>query len=95
MSRYALAMNRGVEHTAQVSAGNGATLHADAAEATRELVHDHVSVPEIPSALLRSFARPFAKVFWHAAPKSGDAGLNPGGPPWCTRKAVMLERMIG
>jgi len=47
MSRYALAMNRRVEHTAQVSAGNGATVHADADEATRELVHD----PEHPVAL--------------------------------------------
>ena len=40
-SRDALAMNRGVEHTAHVSAGNGTAMHADADEATRELVHDY------------------------------------------------------
>jgi hypothetical protein len=41
MSRYALPVNRGVEHTANVGTRDGAALHADADETTRELVHDH------------------------------------------------------
>jgi hypothetical protein len=34
-------MNRDVEHAADVGAIDGATIHADADEATGELVHDH------------------------------------------------------
>src|ERR1700674_5453451 len=41
MSRCALPVNGGVKHTAKVGAGDGAAVHADADEATRELVHDH------------------------------------------------------
>ena len=41
MSRCALPVNGGVEHAAEVGAGDGAAVHADADEATRELVHDH------------------------------------------------------
>ena len=41
MSRYALPVNRGVEHAADVGARDRAAVHADADEATRELVHDH------------------------------------------------------
>src|SRR6476620_2615700 len=41
MSRYALPVNRGVEHAAHVGTRDGAALHADADETTRELVHDH------------------------------------------------------
>ena len=41
MSRSALPMNGGVEHATEVGAGDGAAVHADADEATCELVHDH------------------------------------------------------
>src|SRR5262249_47527333 len=41
MSRYALPMDSGVEHAADVGTRRGATVHAEADEATRELVHDH------------------------------------------------------
>jgi hypothetical protein len=41
LSRCALPVNGGVEHAAEVGAGDGAAVHADADEATRELVHDH------------------------------------------------------
>src|SRR4029453_11585103 len=41
MWRDALPVNRGVEHTAHVGTRDGAALHADADETTRELVHDH------------------------------------------------------
>ena len=34
-------MDGGVEHAADVGARGGATMHADADKATRELVHDH------------------------------------------------------
>ena len=41
MSRCTMPVNGGVEHAADVGAGDGAALHADADEATRELVRDH------------------------------------------------------
>src|SRR6516165_8608729 len=41
MSGYALPMNGGVKHLADVGDRDGAAMHADADEATRELVHDH------------------------------------------------------
>ena len=41
MSRYALPVNRGVKHAANVGARDGAALHADADETTRKLVHDN------------------------------------------------------
>ena len=41
MPRCALTMDGGVEHAADVGGRGGATLHADADEATCELVHDH------------------------------------------------------
>ena len=41
MPRCALFVNRGFEHAADVGARNGAAMHADADEATCELVHDH------------------------------------------------------
>src|SRR5262252_8558401 len=41
MSGYALPMNGGVKHPADVGARDGAAMHADADEATGELVHDH------------------------------------------------------
>src|SRR6185295_5897589 len=41
MSRCAPAMYGGVEHAAAVGAGDRTAVHADADEATRELVHDH------------------------------------------------------
>src|SRR5262244_4151664 len=41
MSGYALPMNGGVQHAADVGARDGAAMHADADEATRALVHDH------------------------------------------------------
>ena len=41
MSRCTLPVNRRVEHTAKIGAGNGAAVDADADEATREVVHDH------------------------------------------------------
>jgi len=34
-------MNRRVEHPAQVVTRDGAAVHAEADETTRELVHDH------------------------------------------------------
>ena len=37
----ALPVNGGVEHATEVGAGDGAAVHADADEATPELVHDH------------------------------------------------------
>ena len=40
MSRCTLPVNRRVEQTAKIGAGNGAAVDADADEATRELVHD-------------------------------------------------------
>ena len=36
----ALTMDGGVEHAADIDAGDGSAVHADANEATRELVHD-------------------------------------------------------
>src|SRR5438046_753906 len=41
VSRYALPVNRGVKHAAYVGTRDGAAMHADADETTRELVHDH------------------------------------------------------
>jgi hypothetical protein len=41
MSRCTLPVNRGVEHAAKVGARDGAAVHADADEPTRELIHDH------------------------------------------------------
>jgi hypothetical protein len=41
VTRCALRVNRGVKHTADVGARYRAAVHADADEATRELVHDH------------------------------------------------------
>jgi hypothetical protein len=41
MSRHTLPSNRRVEHAADVGAGHRAVVHAEADEATRELVHDH------------------------------------------------------
>ena len=41
MSRCDPTMNGGVEHAAKVGARDGAAVHAEADEATRELVHDH------------------------------------------------------
>src|SRR5437870_12674479 len=41
MSRCTLPVNGGVKHAAEVGAGDGAAMHADADETTRELVHDH------------------------------------------------------
>src|SRR6267143_6132985 len=41
MSRYAPPVNRGVEHPANVGTCDGAALHADPDETTRELVQDH------------------------------------------------------
>src|SRR3954447_8681116 len=41
MSRYALPMNGGVKDAANVGTRRGAAVHADAHEATRELVHNH------------------------------------------------------
>ena len=41
MSRCAPTMNGGVEHAAEVGAIDRTAVHADADEATRELVHDH------------------------------------------------------
>jgi hypothetical protein len=41
LARCALPTNRGVEHAAEVDAGDRAAVHADADEATRVLVHDH------------------------------------------------------
>jgi hypothetical protein len=41
MSRYALPVDGGIEHAADVGARGGTTLHTDADEATAELVHDH------------------------------------------------------
>ena len=37
-------MNRGVQHAAHIGTHDGAGMHADADEATRELVHDHETV---------------------------------------------------
>ena len=34
-------MDGGIEHPAHINAGDRSTVHADADEATRELVHDH------------------------------------------------------
>src|SRR5678815_3109260 len=41
MTRCAPTMDGGVEHAAHINAGDGSAVHADADEATRELVHDH------------------------------------------------------
>jgi hypothetical protein len=41
VSRCTLTVNRGVEHAADVGARDGAAMHADADQATRELVHHH------------------------------------------------------
>jgi hypothetical protein len=41
MSRGALPVNGGVEQAADVGARDGAAMHAEADQATRELVHDH------------------------------------------------------
>jgi hypothetical protein len=41
MPGCALTTNGHVEHAANVGARDGAAMHADADEATRELVHDH------------------------------------------------------
>src|SRR5262245_10413424 len=41
MSRYALSMNGSVEQATDVGTREGAAMHAEAHEATRELVHDH------------------------------------------------------
>src|SRR5262249_28389291 len=48
MSRYALPVNGGIEHATDVGAPGGATMHADADKAARELVHDyeHPVAPE-------------------------------------------------
>src|SRR5262249_27866903 len=40
MLRCVLTMDGGVEHTADIDAGDGSAVHADANEATRVLVHD-------------------------------------------------------
>jgi len=40
MPRDALPVNGGVEHAAQVDARHGPRVHADANEATSELIHD-------------------------------------------------------
>src|SRR4029453_15928407 len=47
MWRDALPVNRGVEHAANVGTRDGAALHADPDEPTRELVHDH-EYPDAP-----------------------------------------------
>jgi len=41
MSRGAPTMNGGIEHAAEVGANDRTTVHADADEATGELVHDY------------------------------------------------------
>src|SRR6187200_3038663 len=41
MSGNALPGRGGIEHAADVSARGGTNMHAEADEATRELVHDH------------------------------------------------------
>ena len=41
MSRCTLPMNRDVEHAAEVNARDSPAVHADADEATGELIHDH------------------------------------------------------
>src|SRR6267378_677968 len=41
MARYPPTMNGGVEHATNVGASDHTPVHADADEATRELVHDH------------------------------------------------------
>src|SRR4249919_2169588 len=41
MPRCVLTMDGDVEHATDVGAIDGTTMHADADEATRELVHDH------------------------------------------------------
>src|SRR2546427_8392286 len=41
MSRCAPTMNGGIEHATDVGASDHTPVHADADEATRELVHDH------------------------------------------------------
>src|SRR5262245_61458838 len=41
VSRYTVPVNRSVEHAADVGARPGAAVHAEADEATPELVHDH------------------------------------------------------
>ena len=48
VSRCALTMNGGVEHPAEVGASDRTTVHPDADEATRELVHhdEHPVAPE-------------------------------------------------
>jgi hypothetical protein len=45
MPRCVLTMGGGVEHTADVGAIDGTTMHADSHEATGELVHDHELYP--------------------------------------------------
>jgi hypothetical protein len=41
LSRYALPMDGGVEHTADVGTRRGPAVHAETHETMRELVHDH------------------------------------------------------
>ena len=41
MPRCALTMDGRVEHAADIGGRDGSPVHADADEATRELVHDH------------------------------------------------------
>ena len=59
MSRCASPVNRAIEHAAEVSAGDGAAVHADADEATRELVHDqeHPVAPEHATPKVREMIR--------------------------------------
>jgi hypothetical protein len=60
MSRCILPVNGGVEHAADVGAGDGAALHADADEATRELVHDHMIAKSGFSSRYRNAESPLA-----------------------------------
>jgi hypothetical protein len=89
MSGYTLPMNGGVTHPADVGARDGAALHADADEATRERVHD-TSTPSlrrtIDSPRKRSTLQRLS-VVWPM-----NANHDEAGPPGAGRECVASPR---